>query len=265
MVLPTRGEGYNVPAAEALAAGLPLIATRFGGHLDFCGPDEARLLDWTYAVSRSHLATPGSVWVEPDLEDLVEALREVVHEPAAAQARAARGRCRIEKAVDGGALVARLANVAADLLTTPPAPPVHVAWISSWGVRCGVAEYSRHLLSHLMSHPGFEQVTVMADHRPPDTTAVADAPKLDVRRSWVVGDPSAATSLLAALLRADPAITVIQHQPSLMPWPVLATLLRELHRSGPIPGNLRIRVIGCYRGQRGSFWHCLGRFTFADI
>jgi FkbM family methyltransferase len=235
MVLPTRGEGYNVPAAEALAAGLPLIATRFGGHLDFCGPDEARLLDWTYAASRSHLATPGSVWVEPDLEDLIEALLEVVHEPAATQARAARGRCRIQKAVEGGALVARLVDIAADLLITPPPALVHVAWISSWNVRCGVAEYSRHLLSHLISDPELKQVTVMADHRPPDATAVAHVPRLDIQRSWVIGDPNAAQSLLAVLLRVDPGVTVIQHQPGLMPWPVLATLLRELHYSGPMP------------------------------
>ena len=40
MVLPTRGEGYNLPALEAMAAGLPLIVTGHGGHRDFCGPAE---------------------------------------------------------------------------------------------------------------------------------------------------------------------------------------------------------------------------------
>jgi FkbM family methyltransferase len=235
MVLPTRGEGYNVAAAEALAAGLPLIATRFGGHLDFCGSDEARLLDWTYAASRSHLATPGSVWVEPDLEDLVGALREVVQEPEASRSRAARGRCRIQKAADGGALVTRLAHIAADLLTTPPAAPLHIAWISSWGARCGVAEYSRQLLSHLVPDPDLKQVTVLADDRPPDATVAADSPGLDVQRRWVIGDPNAAQSLLAALLRADPGVTVIQHEPGLMPWPALAALLLGLHRNEPVP------------------------------
>ena len=43
-VLPSRGEGYNLPAAEAMAAGLPVIVTAHGGHLDFCSRDTARLV-----------------------------------------------------------------------------------------------------------------------------------------------------------------------------------------------------------------------------
>ena len=51
MVLPTRGEGYNLPAAEAMAAGLPLIVTDATGHRDFAGPATARLV-------RSHTRPP---------------------------------------------------------------------------------------------------------------------------------------------------------------------------------------------------------------
>ena len=77
MVLPTRGEGFNLPAAEAMAAGIPLIVTDHGGHLDFCTRNEARLIKSRLEPSRSHLASAGSVWAEPDLDDLTAALRDV--------------------------------------------------------------------------------------------------------------------------------------------------------------------------------------------
>ena len=44
MVLPTRGEGFNLPAAEAMAAGVPLIVTGYGGQMDFCSAETARLV-----------------------------------------------------------------------------------------------------------------------------------------------------------------------------------------------------------------------------
>jgi glycosyltransferase involved in cell wall biosynthesis len=65
MVLPTRGEGYNLPALEAMAAGLPLIVTGHGGHRDFCGPAEARLLDYEFALSASHVRDTVSYWADP--------------------------------------------------------------------------------------------------------------------------------------------------------------------------------------------------------
>lgn len=36
---PSRGEGYNVPAAMAAAAGIPVIAPRYGGHCEFLLPE----------------------------------------------------------------------------------------------------------------------------------------------------------------------------------------------------------------------------------
>ena len=79
MVLPSRGEGYNLPAAEALAAGLRVIVTGWGGHMDGMAdaPEgSVRPLAYRFDWSRSHLATPFSLWAEPDEADLVLALRE---------------------------------------------------------------------------------------------------------------------------------------------------------------------------------------------
>ena len=223
MVLPTRGEGYNLPAAEAMAAGLPLIVTGHGGHMDFLGPEEARLVDYSFARAESHLATAGSVWADPLVRDLAAALRERVEAPEAALQQAARAEARIVRETSRAALVARLADTALDLLVAPPPPPLRIAWISTWDVRCGIAEYSRHLLDHLPGD-GIAELVVLADERTaaPEAEAVTRA-----RVTWRLGDPESVGLLATALAAEDPHAVVVQHQPGLLPWGVLARLLGE--------------------------------------
>ena len=78
MVLPARGEGFNIPAAEALAAGLPLIVTGYGGHMQFCNGAIARLIDYNLVRAESHFGLPHSLWAEAKVDDLCAALREAV-------------------------------------------------------------------------------------------------------------------------------------------------------------------------------------------
>ena len=220
MVLPTRGEGYNLPAQEAMAAGLPLVVTGFGGHLDFCGPGEARLIDYSFTRSTSHLASPSSVWAEPSREDLTAALREMLDDPAAVASRAARARERVAHATGRAAMVGRLEEAALDALSAVPPAMVRVAWVSTWGVRCGVAEYSRHLLDNL-PRDGLELV-ILADQRTPE----ADEPR--VRSPWRINEANSFAPLMSAILREDAQVVVIQHQPGLWSWDKLATLLLDL-------------------------------------
>lgn len=44
-VLPTRGEGYCLPAAEAMSMALPTIVTRWGGQLEFANDNNSYLID----------------------------------------------------------------------------------------------------------------------------------------------------------------------------------------------------------------------------
>ncbi len=238
MVLPTRGEGFNMTAAEAMAAGLPLIVTGAGGHMDFCSPETARLLAWRHAPSRTHLAVPHSLWVEPDHADLVAALREMA---AACRDGAEAGRALAERsrraeaavavAADGAALAARMAGTALDLLLAPPPPPLRLAWISSWDVRCGIAEYSRHLLEGFPETGDLAAVTVLAD----DRTAVSDhAGGPRIRRAWRQGDPASLAGLLDAVAQEDPHILVVQHQPGLLGFAELTRLLRAPPLAGRV-------------------------------
>ena len=121
MVLPTRGEGFNLPAAEAMAAGLAVIVTGFGGQMDFCNADTARLLDYRLAPSQSHVAGSHGLWAEPCIDDLVVALREATGNPPIARARL-RQAAKIVRQMTEQALVDRILRAATDCLAPSNAP-----------------------------------------------------------------------------------------------------------------------------------------------
>lgn len=204
MVLPTRGEGYNLPAAEALASGLRLIVTGHGGHMDFLdgAADGVRLLDFTLAPAATHLSTPFSLWAEPDPADLAAALREVVQDLH---------RCGPEIAADDTAVAERLADITAELLLRPPTPPPRIALITTWDVPCGIAGYSRQLAAAL---PGV--VAILADRRTPASGSEDAVPA--VTPAWQLGGGGDLQELAACIVRSNPQAVVLQHQPGLIPW-----------------------------------------------
>ena len=239
MVLPTRGEGFNMAAAEAMAAGLPLIVTGAGGHMDFCGDDTARLLAWRHAPSQSHLAMPHSLWSEPDADDLVAALRETAAACRSAgdgnqllAARSRRAAAAIARTTSPKLIAHRVRETALDLLLAPLPMPHRIAVVTTWGVRCGVAEYSRHLLEHLPESDLVAGITVLADLR----TAAGDRDATPrVLSAWTLGDTTESTvGLAAAISEEDPSIVLVQHQPGLFDFTALAQLLQSPGLAGRV-------------------------------
>jgi glycosyltransferase involved in cell wall biosynthesis len=91
-VLPTRGEGWCRPLMEAMAAGLPTIATAWSGLTEF---HNARVgYPLAYAVApvspagaREIPPYAGHCWAEPDPADLRRLMRELVEDPDTARFR----------------------------------------------------------------------------------------------------------------------------------------------------------------------------------
>jgi hypothetical protein len=94
-VLPTRGEGVGLPFLESMASGVPVIATGWGGHMDFVNRRNAFLVRYRLrppasrmnrgsAISRpfrSLFAQKGQRWAEPDLRSLREQMRRAYENP----------------------------------------------------------------------------------------------------------------------------------------------------------------------------------------
>ncbi len=139
--------------------------------------------------------------------------------PALPAARAARARDGVRRALDPDRFARRLRDTVASLLEEArPEEARRIAILTTWGVRCGIAEYARRLVDARPAGFG-AALTILADRRTP----AADG----VRPIWDCGpgfDPEAVARAIAA---CDPDILMIQHQPGLIAWPTLARLLAD--------------------------------------
>jgi glycosyltransferase involved in cell wall biosynthesis len=94
-VLPTRGEGWGRPYMEALACGKPVIATRWGGQMDFLNDENADLIELeglrSTGVDIDLEVFAGHRWAAPSVDHLRQLMRRAVSDPASSTRKAARG------------------------------------------------------------------------------------------------------------------------------------------------------------------------------
>jgi glycosyltransferase involved in cell wall biosynthesis len=154
-VAPSRGEGFGLPMAEAMLHGLPVIATGWGGHADFCDETTSFPIRYTLKPSSSHVASPGlSLWAEPDVHHLAELMRQVRAGGDDVEARVARARERITSEYTWQRVAERSMAAAehVDRLSRDfAANPLRMGWVSTWNETCGIATYTKYLLDHAES------------------------------------------------------------------------------------------------------------------
>jgi glycosyltransferase involved in cell wall biosynthesis len=181
LVLPTRGEAFNLPAAEGMVRHLPVVVTRHSGHLDFCNDRNSCLIDCSYEFSTSHLNIGNSLWARPSIEQLVGAMKTLYRDGRSPDtmtaARVAQGR--------GDALLLRWHGVAERIdgfvehLEKRPVMrrKLRLGWVSTYNARCGIATHSQHLLE-FFDKSAFE-ITILAD----DQEAIGPDPD-NIVRLW---------------------------------------------------------------------------------
>lgn len=242
MVLPSRGEGYNLPALEAMASGLPLIVTGHGGQRDFCSMQEARLVDYRFARSESHVSGHHSLWVEPDVADLVAALQEQADpgQSSVIEDRRLRAIAAAARESDKTAWLHRYTAVVEDLLHASNRETARIAWISTWGVQCGIAQYSQYLIDHF-SPVTQRELTVICD----DRTAPRLVSQIRHHSVWPVENVPKIDSILDAVGEIEAEAVVIQHQDGLISWDQLGRMALDERLAGKVtviilhnPGNI---------------------------
>ncbi|HEX4768459.1 MAG TPA: glycosyltransferase family 4 protein [Lichenihabitans sp.] len=113
-----RSEGFGLTLAEAIAKGVPVVATNWSGNVDFCRPDLCFPVDYRLVPARDeHLSFQGmedAVWAEPSVDHAAAQLRRVRDNSGEARGAAARLRGHLRDYLAGATYQAALATLAAD-------------------------------------------------------------------------------------------------------------------------------------------------------
>src|SRR5262249_26044305 len=140
-----RGEGFGLPVAEAMLARVPVIVSPNTGLADFCSEETALLVPFTMVPAKTHLSEGYALWAEPDTHALSKAMLEVWRAPDAQDiADRVEAAHRLISTHYSWHAVAGRVEAFIDRLRERNRRP-KVALVSTWGTRCGVAEYSRFL------------------------------------------------------------------------------------------------------------------------
>ncbi len=204
-VHPARGEGFGLPVAEAMLAGVPVISVAATGLADFVSHLTAAVIGHRPATAATHLSVPGSMWVEPDRDDLVRELRSVALD--------ADRELRDRRVIEGRRLIAtdyswdRVAERWQTLINTQRTrrQGLEVAAVTTFNSRCGIAEYSASLYHALGSQVEAE---IYADN---DAQAIDPKVEASVHRVWWNHLQHNVDGLLHALDRSQADLVHIQY------------------------------------------------------
>jgi FkbM family methyltransferase len=101
-----RAEGFGIGMAEAMALGIPVIATNYSGNLDFMNDENSFLVrhklrqivetDFKHQPTFTDIYEVGQIWAEPDLDHAAELMQFVIANPEVAIKRGQIAKANIE-------------------------------------------------------------------------------------------------------------------------------------------------------------------------
>ncbi|HKV39430.1 MAG TPA: glycosyltransferase, partial [Blastocatellia bacterium] len=175
LVHPARAEGFGLPVAEAMLAGRPVIVTNYSGLTEFCNEKTALLLDYKLGTSGSHFNVSDAQWAEPDEAQLRAYMRAIYRRDTSLDlsGKTAAARHNIKKNFNWDVTAARSFEFMRDVEALGTRK-LRAGMVTTWNVRCGIAEYSKHLLE-AMTDPAIEWTVLAQEARArvaPDSEAV---------------------------------------------------------------------------------------------
>jgi glycosyltransferase involved in cell wall biosynthesis len=79
-VSPTRAEAFNLPCIEAMACGLPVITTAYGGQTDYVNESNGYLVGGKLRTVKHELLYEGVKWLTPSIKELKKRMREAIQD-----------------------------------------------------------------------------------------------------------------------------------------------------------------------------------------
>ncbi|RUQ32197.1 MAG: glycosyltransferase [Candidatus Competibacteraceae bacterium] len=226
LVAPSRGEGFGLPMAEAMLFNLPVIVTGYGGQSDFCTEETAWLIDYHFAKAQTHMGLYDSLWTEPSAEHLAELMRQVWQSPSEViKQRTTLARNVILSRFTWSMVADRLISAVKALDQKPLFNPnPRIAWVSTWNTKCGIATYSKYLVSPLDS----SRVFILANR----TNELTDKDEANVFRCWDMGWQDQLDDIHALTRTLSISSLVIQFNFGFFKLEFLARLINKLSDDG---------------------------------
>jgi len=226
LVAPSRCEGFGLPMAEAMLSGLPVITTGWSGQLDFCTHETSWLIDFSFQPAATHFNLFSSVWAEPNISHMTELMREIFHATEQEKLkRISAGRRLLQERFSWTHVAERLVSAARERSQFKQHVKPRIGWVTTWNTRCGIADYSEHLLRHLP-----DTIKVFAPH----TNQPARQDNENVCRCWNLGDGDSLECLTRAIDDAGVNALVLQFNYGLFNLTELNNMLVRFIDSGVI-------------------------------
>ena len=228
-VHPARGEGFGLPVAEAMAAGVPVISLAYSGLADFVSEETAVTIPYTLEPAQTHLDLDHSIWAEPDGESLTVELKRMAEHPddPAVRRRVDAARQLITTRYSWPAAVRRWDEFIEDLEDS--AGVQRVAMVTTWNSRCGIAENTRYIVEH--SRHAFE-IELFADV---DAVVIDPVADLGVSRTWKDRWSPDLSTLEEALRLTDAEVVHVQFNFGFFEFQRMADLIdRQLETRGVV-------------------------------
>nr|WP_314996579.1 glycosyltransferase [uncultured Campylobacter sp.] len=150
VLLPTRGEGLNMPAIEGIHYEKPIISTDYSGQCEFLD-DSCEFIGYKFAPAVTHFNLNYSFWAEPSVKDLGEKIIKVSEQILQNRAPDIKPlKHKVDEMMFGEKNALNFISSISHLKSFKNEPSeLKIAYFSTYNAVCGIAEYSKYLTNEL--------------------------------------------------------------------------------------------------------------------